>query len=217
MLKKFSVVLTVCAAILVLASKSAQASLVMYDTRTAWEAAVGTAQDLSIGSILGNIPASTPIGPDVDHTMTFSVDLSRRQVGTSGLTGWSTWSGGLTPVVIYTNGLSSLTGTFSGGGPRAFGLEMEPNNFGVYNMNFLVDGVTLTQGVNGDHGARFFGYVADHSIPTMTLSADPNAEGFAFGRVVYADVGNVVPEPATMILFSLGGAGMLLRRRSRKA
>ena len=221
MSKKLLVVGSVCAAILMFVSKPAQAAIVIYDNLADWEAhAQGTVGLVNLASFgVGNIV--TAIAPDAQHldpqhNLNFNTGLTVDQVPTS----WGTWSGTSNPTVLSSNGVSSITGVFVDNGPSSFGLEVEPNNFGVFNLSLFADGQSLTQAVNGNGGAKFFGYVSDGSVDSFILSADPNAGGFAFGNIVYSDESdtnnNAVPEPATILLFGIGSAGLVFRRFRQK-
>jgi hypothetical protein len=215
-MKRFLVVVSMLTAILMLAPKPAQAIITMYDSRAAWEAAVGGIfSELDIASQVPEwsiLSAGTPLtGANPGDTLTFSIDLQGLQVGSS----WATWSGGQFPAILYTMGATSLTGTFSGSGPQAFGFEMEPNPTSVYDMTLLLsDGSILTRAIDGYGGAGFFGWAGDVSIQSMTISS---AVDFGLGRLVCVaePFEPVVPEPMTLSLFSMGLLGLLGLKKRR--
>lgn len=206
--------------IVVLGVSASQAqALTWFTDRALWEAAVGGAGSFADVDIAGQVPEFSDLtaGSSLDlagiNSVSFDTDLEGLQVGSS----WATWSGGNTPRVLYTNGSSSVYGTF-GSDVYAFGLEMEPDSFDLYNMDVCVldGGNCLSQEVDGYAGAAFFGWVADsgESINDISLSTDDY--DFAFGRMVIANHDGpepTVPEPATMSLLGLGLLGFLGRRK----
>jgi len=131
------------------------------------------------------------------------LDLYSGQVGPKA--DWQTWSGGHTPQVLATaTDVFSVTGTFTVP-QKAFGLEMEPDDFYAYNTTLtLGGGSSLSQSVEGNSGAAFFGWVGDAET-TMTLSSDID---FAFGRMVQP-----VPVPPTVLLLGSGLLSLLGWRR----
>ena len=196
----------------------------MWTSRSAWEGAVGgvfapvdVAGQLSIDQTLA---PGNPLTLPYAETVSFSTSLTAVQVPGGG---WATWSGGKTPRVLIGEGytLTTVTGTFSDS-VTAFGLEMEPDTFSVFPMTLqLSDGSLLTQEVQGDSGALFFGWTAG-SISSMTLFISPNQAGgttdFAFGEMVKSESTSTVPEPATMLLLGSGLIGMaaFARRKFKK-
>lgn len=178
----------------------------MYTSRADWVAAVGTYRPVDEGQIV-EYASLTKLTLPRGQTATFSPALDGRIVGSS----WGTWSNLNTPRVLWTTlTITSVTGTFSGG-ISAFGLEMEPNEFNVFSMTLATDdGGTLTQSVDGNGGAAFFGW-AGGSVTSMTLSSTVD---FAFGRMVQP-----VPLPAGILLLApgLGALAMVRRKLNRQA
>jgi hypothetical protein len=192
-----------------------QAATYMYDNQATWAAAVGgnfAYVDLSsfaTGYTL--VPANTAISLPApgSGSVSFGIDLYSAIVPDD----WFTWSGGNTPQILWTDySATSVTGTFTAG-QKAFGLEMEPDDQVVHNMTLTVGAggpsLTLTQPVNGDGGALFFGWVAPNAQTTFTLSSDAD---FAFGRMVQP-----VPVPPSVLLLGSGLLGLIGWRRMRKS
>lgn len=216
MLRKMSL-LVAMGMVFFAAALPAQAAT-MFDSRAAWEAAVGAGNfvDFNMDTLAnGSTLTAGTVLTDGTGGISFNQNLSVRQVGA----GWATWSGVAPfPRVLFTNGYNSVTGTFVGSGPEAFGLEMEPDTFKLFSMTmFLSDGSSLTRDINGNAGAGFFGWTEGYGISSITLSTTDT--DFAFGRVVYSPGTDAVPEPSSMLLFGVGGAafGFLRRRQLLKA
>ena len=211
-MKKYIFALICALAIFGLITSSAQAAL-FYSTRGSWIGAVGSYADVDIGSQVPEysvLSAGSLLTLPYSQSLSFDSDLMGLQVPSS----WATWSGGNTPAVLYTDGASSVTGTFGAGGVRSFGLEMEPNTFSAFDMTLLLsDGTFLTQSIEGASGAGFFGFTSDIDIVSMTLSTTDS--DFAFGRLVIGEIVPVIPEPATMSLLGFGLLGVF-RLRKRK-
>ena len=99
----------------------------MYGDQTSWESAVGSFVSTTDypGSTYDSLTAGTGFDVGYGTDLSFSIDLSVREIGS----GWSTWSGGYTGEVLFTQGATSVTGTLSPG-LTAFGFEAEQNPFG---------------------------------------------------------------------------------------
>lgn len=207
-------------AMLIVLTTAAHAATGMYASRAAWTTDAVTWADVDLtpyadGSTLTSVALPAIAAPAT--TLSFDVTQDVKQVPTS----WFTWSGGNTPRVLY-NGIDSVTGTFDAA-VRGFGLELEPNVFGLFDMTLkMADGSSLTNTVDGDGGAAFFGAISDIGITGWTASTTPLAGGFAMGRmVVTGDNGDKhgSPELSTWMLLACSGmAGLVIRRRkTRKA
>jgi hypothetical protein len=141
---------------------------------------------------LATLSAGSPLLLPFNEDLEFGIPLQAHQVPST----WATWSAGYppengTPRVLYTLGADSLTGTFTPTGDSviAFGLSVEPEQAFVFSVVLTTtDGGThtLTQLVNGNGGAQFFGWTgADVTSITVTCSAGCN--GFAIGELVKGD------------------------------
>jgi len=100
-----------------------------------------------------------------------------------------------------------VTATFIGG-QQVFGLEMQPDEFQDESMTLTLEVgnplLTLTQIVNGEGGAKFFGWISDVDFTSMTLI--DNSGDFAFGRMA-------VPVPPSVLLLGSGLLGLIAFRR----
>lgn len=196
--------------------------------RAAWETLVSSPTDVpetwavdtnpwDLNYIYGaGLAPGNAIGLPSGTTISFSELLYGLQVPDT----WGTWPGVTAPDVLKVlhSEAQSVTATFSS--PVSFfGLEMEPNTLAVFSMT-LNNGDILTQLVNGDSGAAFFGWVGD-SVVSFTMTAEDPA-GFAFGRMVEGSAPppvNGVPDGGSLGLVSaLVFAGMLgFAKRERRA
>ncbi|MCK4857452.1 MAG: PEP-CTERM sorting domain-containing protein [candidate division Zixibacteria bacterium] len=144
-------------------------------------------------------------------TITFDKPVEKRIVGSS----WTTWSHGYTGPVLAAIDQTSVRLDFDYA-IFGWGMYVEPNNFDFFDITVgLSDGSTSTKLVEGFAGAEFFGFT-DGAINWLEISADPDAFGFAFGEMVMAKEGGVVPEPTTVILFGLGLLGLGAMKRRKK-
>jgi len=148
--------------------------------------------------VIGDVSfVDSPLGGPVS----FGSVVSHREIGN----GWATWSHGYTGDVYYTNGATTLElGLPSGTG--AFYLYAEPNPFSEHTFVTVetVSGASLTQQIHGSSGAAGFGFYTDSfdTIQTIQVSSDVD---FAVGEFGIAAGGSVIPEPATVIIWSLLG------------
>ena len=164
----------------------------------------------SVGTSESSI--STPLG----GTLGFSTPLSHETIGD----GWATWSNGYTGDVYVTGG-TDLTMTLAPG-VGAFVFYTEPEVFASYTFVAKAsDGSTLTETINGDGGAKGFGFYTSPgtSITSIELTTTAAANGFAVGEF---SIAAVVPEPSTIVSVSIGGLiafgyGWRRRRHDAKA
>jgi hypothetical protein len=188
----------------------------LYASRAAWTTDAVTWADIDLtpyGEYSTLTSVALPALATPATTLSFDVTQTVYQVGSS----WATWSGGNTPRVLY-NPTSSVNGTFDAA-VRGFGLEMEPNAFGLFDMTLkLADGTSLTSTVDGNGGAAFFGFLSDVGVTGWTASTSSSADGFGMGRMVITDAmdHNGSPELSTWMLLACSGlAGLVIRRRRR--
>lgn len=179
-----------------------------YSDLTAWQGAVDSyTRDTSYGANftdIGNI--SLDGGADI----TFGAPVNIRTIGA----GWGTWSGGYTGQILFTNGATSLSGTF-GAPVDAFGFFSEPDPFSIHSFTLsLSDGSSINGNFNGDAGAGFLGWVGA-SITGFTISSDV---GFAIGDFYTGSV-SAIPEPASWLtmIAGFGLVGFAMRRRKAAA
>jgi hypothetical protein len=186
---------------------SASAATVTSDL-TAWESAVGTwAETTNLGVSSGtNITSATLNG---GATVSFPT-LTAVNIGS----GWSTWSGGYTGQVLVSYSTGSLTSeTWDVSSLSGFGMFLEPDPFGLYDITLtLSSGETLSESVQGDAGASFFGWVGD-GVTSFTISSSAD---FAAGDFYTSASTSPVPEPITLGLLATGLIGLGAARR-RKA
>jgi hypothetical protein len=132
------------------------------------------ASDTNVSSV------ASPLGGNV----TFSPGLFHTTIGDA----WASWSNGYTGDVYFTtNNASRDTATLTlPAGTGAFYLYAEPEEYGVSDISATAqDGTTSGPvGVEGAGGAQYFGFYGTDgdTIASITITADPAANGFAIGE-----------------------------------
>ncbi len=122
-----------------------------------------------------DVPTPTTCG---DDQLRFGAPHSHRSIGS----GWATWSGGYTGDVYYT-GAGVLTSFLNlPTGTKAFVFYAEPEPFAVFTITATAnDGTNVVQSVDGDAGARGFGFhtTGFTTIASITVTS---TEDFAVGE-----------------------------------
>lgn len=132
---------------------------------------------------------------------------------------WSTWSSpplseDPAPTVLWTQGLATLTITFSTP-VNAFGVELEPNQVGLPNLpmmtaTFFSGGSTsgsIVRPVDGNGGALLFAAAATSpSSPFTSVTLSNDSGDFGIAQFRYSTPSSV-PEPSQLVLliFTLPG------------
>jgi len=196
--------LAASAAIGVIGFSAQSQAAVLTGSLAGWEATVGSwAETTNFG-----VPDGTDItGFTTADGVPVSVTEQVQSIGD----GWATWSGGYTGQVLADYSSTSVTYTL-GQSVKGFGLFVEPDPFSLIDITLTTsDGSSLTQAVQGEAGAQFFGWTGG-GIASFTLSSSTD---FAAGDV-FSVAG--VPEPAAwaMMLVGFGGLGAALRGSRRK-
>jgi hypothetical protein len=181
----------------------------VFTDRASWEAAILAPQDVALASQFGEfdvLPAGDALALPSGNSLTFNYDVQALQVPGS----WATWSGGKTPMVLYSLYEPQIEGTFASPA-EAFGFEIQPNNLVTVDITLeLANGESLTQSVQGDSGALFFGWLDSAGVQSFNLSA-ADGNDFAFGEMTLA-----IPEPQTFgVAAGLGLAALAISRRLR--
>ena len=125
-----------------------------------------------------------------------------------------------TDFLLSTTIPSNLTFTFPSGNVTAVGGDflLTDTSFKAAVDTFtltLSDGTTVTRN-SGGANTPFFGFASATPITSLTFAipADATANNF-FASVNNFTVGAAVPEPTSLALAAIGGAGLLSRRRAR--
>lgn len=186
---------------------AANATVVTYTDKALWTADAGAPVLNTTEDARPTFPYVTTIAL-IDGT---PLSLSDPVIVVSHVGGvdWQTWSGSYTGAVYDVHFSTDITISLSG--LSAFGLEIEPADLHPHSISVdLGGGNVITQSVDGDGGALFFGWVGE-GIQSFTITSGVN---FAFGNIYSV---NAAPEPLTLALFGAGLAGIGAIRRRKAA
>jgi hypothetical protein len=195
-----------CVAALLCASAAANATITVYTSESAFNAAVVNAatdnfDDLALGPL-----SDTVLRPAGAYQYTVSAPGGLWGAGVPG----DTWLS--TNVRSDAITFSNFTGNVSAFGGNFFGTDIDgayvPN--GTLTLS-AIDGFTLSYTLNDATQSSFLGFVSDSPLGAVTLTASPDGDYWpTANNVVLA-----VPEPATygMLLAGLGFV-LVMRRRS---
>ncbi|MCU0553126.1 MAG: hypothetical protein MUC48_27670 [Leptolyngbya sp. Prado105] len=153
----------------------------------------------ALGSDLAKL--SSPLGE-----IEFASKVNKRQIGN----GWRSWSHDYRGAVYFTNASTTLDLKL----PNliAFDFYAQPDVFLPFKLSAIAQSGTisevLTQTVDGDSGAKYYGFYSDDPsdpIQAIRITADEGSKGFAIGQMRGA--ATTIPSPALvpgMIAFSIG-------------
>ena len=202
---------------------AASASFIGFDQggRTAWEAAVGSFTGVDLpGAANTSLGAYTEIALPYGGVFRTNESLARVDVGN----GWFTWN----PYIPGTELLAQFAADSNGNyvanfnfwpsGPdvpvsSSFGFEAEPNVLDPFFILLYTPQGELYQLVDGDGGAKFFGWV-DEEVLGFSVISYAGSGGFAMGRFVEGTA--AVPEASTLLLLGSGLVGLVAYRRTKR-
>jgi hypothetical protein len=162
----------------------------------------------SSGGGIDGEPVGGVYNTNGDKGITFSDDPPTKQ--TVGNPAWSTWSHSYNGEVFVnsTNGTTiDLTEPANPGTNilTAFDFYVQPNDSNVYTITVTANGsstpITLSQSVDGNGGAKYFGFYATDgdTFNNISILADSGAQGFAIGEFRVSTTATApVPEPNTI-------------------
>jgi hypothetical protein len=141
--------------------------------------------------------------------------------------GWATWGQGYTgQVFVIGDYVASVPLTLNvTPGTKAVDFYAEPNIFNLFNITATdSSGATITEAVEGFAGSSGFGFyeTGAGSLSSITVSADPSADGFAIGEfginggTITGTAGGSAPDAASSMLLlaiALGGVLFVAQRR----
>jgi hypothetical protein len=197
---------SLCLAALLCASAAANATITVYTSESAFNAAVSnlgtdTFADLGTGPLADTVTRSA--GP---YSYTASAEGGLWGAGAPGAPWLSTNLS--TDAITFSN----FSGHVSAFGGHFFGTDIG----GAYAPGgdlvlTATDGFTLTYSLNGTTQLSFLGFVSDSELGSVTLASN----GAAGVWPTASDVVLAVPEPATygMFLAGLGFMAVMARRR----
>jgi hypothetical protein len=156
-------------------------------------------------TMVSSVPS--PLGGSVG----FSPSLEHRKVSDGT---WATWSNGYTGDV-YFSGFSGTTATLSmPTGTSAFYFYAEPEAFAVFNVTATAqDGTTTTVSVNGNGGAKYFGFYATGGdrVSSITVSTPAAANGFAVGEFgIASDTDLALAQPSNVTVDATSPTGAVV-------
>jgi len=135
--------------------------------------------------------------------------------GTLTGTGLAPYDGGL---VIGSGLVDSYTGTFTGPSSWGSGLYTPADSSAGSSSDFLVSIASLSVPQGYTSGTQFSGSDTFNNASIFLLGLDPGSYVYTFGSGPNADsivINVAAPEPATLTLFAVGIAGLLLAGRKR--
>ena len=199
-----------CAAIVGLTAY-AHAAPVLTSSLSAWKSRVASWAETTDLGAANNSPI---VGFNMVGGGFTAVNSVVRQIGH----GWVTWSGGYAGQILADYDSSVVAFAFNSAND-VFGFFAEPNPFSVVEITLETsDGSRLTQAVNGDGGAAFFGWTGG-AVNGFTLSSVADfgvGDFYSTGSGATVVVSNAPePTPWAMIILGLGGLGVLARRARR--
>src|SRR5689334_1989468 len=166
MVKGIVPVLAAVAGLAMVAIQPASAGVVTYNNLAAWEAAAGAwTETTNLGVANGSIISGATLADGT--TLGFAQNLNVASIGS----GWATWCcgyhGQVTP--SYNTG-SWLTESWTISPTGGFGMFIEPDPFAVWSITMTTStGDFVTQSVDGNGGAKFFGWLGN-GVTNLTIT-----------------------------------------------